>query len=193
MEAARERPHRRASHRVRRSIPCEISLQGKRFPGDVLDISEHGVSVRLNNRLDVELGSRGSLVLGRGGPITFEGKFVHRWLPREGGTGIAVEFQDVGEADRRRLITLIYADPADRTPQERPISRPLRSFRNIAASLVRRRLEGAQPGNRKKNLGLGALPSKSQIAWVLGVAALWALPHMAPVREALTSGLLWIG
>ncbi|MFQ5669548.1 MAG: PilZ domain-containing protein [Acidobacteriota bacterium] len=105
----RPRPHRRAAIRLPRHLPCHLSGKDLSVAGQTLDLSETGLSVRIEparplpERLDIVLTDR------QGQRLTVRGRLVRCDVDADNRLAAAVDFTDLSPDQHRRIVELIFS------------------------------------------------------------------------------------
>jgi cellulose synthase (UDP-forming) len=107
----RERPARRTSVRLPRSIQAHLTWNGTRVEALTLNLSETGAAVRLSPARS--LPDHMDLILTPAGEssITLRGRLVRCDVDGDGSISAAVDFVGRSEAQHRRLVEMMFSPP----------------------------------------------------------------------------------
>ncbi|MEK7858320.1 MAG: glycosyltransferase family 2 protein [Elusimicrobiota bacterium] len=145
IEVAREQPHKRATHRLHRSIPCELSFEDTVIAGKTVDISDHGVGVLLDTQAHIDQHVTLKL-FGAGGMETSVEAEVLRteWL-EDGTSRVGLKFLNMSHETSCGVIRHMFSPPDSWAAVTHPRMAGLRSFSHIAGVTLRKRLKKPRP------------------------------------------------
>jgi len=138
---ARERPQKRSVPRLGRKIQCELSFGGRTLSGMTADLSETGLSMRLERPVLLPAVVQARLISPFGEMTELKGEVIRNdsSSPSEpdGETNVGIRFLNVSDAQHQSLIRQMYSAPNSWEGIERPRSSSWHSFFVIATSPLR--------------------------------------------------------
>lgn len=145
--SAAERPQRRKHLRLKRKIPCEIEPLDKKLTCVTTDISEGGISVRLDSpAFFQEKIVRVRLTSVYGEVTTVKGEVIREDTLPSGDITLGISFLNVDDAARQSLIRQMYS-PEDSWSEEHGDGSSVKIIKNLlllvsalARSFVREKL-----------------------------------------------------
>ncbi len=157
IEATRERPDLRASHRVHRSLEAELSYHGRRFAGVAGVLSEVGALVQLDSDEHLPPVLRMRIfsddydrAAGLNGEMTeLDCEVVHQDIHGQ-GSWVGVRFTDMTTQHHESLLRQMFSAPNSWDDHERPFVGSLTTMAHIVSSVLRPRLRKPKRARRSR-------------------------------------------
>jgi len=110
---AREQAQVRQGFRLKRDFPGQLFVDGGRVPARVVDVSEQGTAVTVDQPIfTLQRSIKLSLTSSRDVPVTIIAHIVRQDPKSSGGVSIGLQFDELDSWTRQILVDGIYGDPA---------------------------------------------------------------------------------
>ncbi|MBI4056400.1 MAG: glycosyltransferase [Elusimicrobia bacterium] len=145
VEVTREPLQERSSFRLSRSIPCQLRWAGQTLSGKTLDISETGVSVKLNAPENLPEKLKITLFGDYEETTEVEGEIVRNQWQGLLGNAASIQFTNLSEPLRQSLIRQMFSSPHSWDNITRRWTSSWKALKQIAVAPVRPRWKKRGP------------------------------------------------
>ena len=145
IEVAREHPHHRTTHRLKRSIAFQLAFEDTVLTGKTTDISDHGAGLIVDEQTHIDQHVRLSLYWEDEPSTVLEAEVMRsEWL-EDGTSKVAVRFTNLSHTADCAIIRHMFSPPNAWSEVTHPRRSALRSLSHIAGVTVRKRRKKLPP------------------------------------------------